>query len=132
MTPKEWMEVCEWVSVRWPSTAWHAEQAVAYYQDLAEFDPVDVWAAVQQLYGRGTAFAPTGSQLLAAATDARRAAARPERQPLPASSTERMNWKDWTLKTYGREMSAQEVIEMKYQERLRVGIVRLQEVSDGE
>lgn len=86
MTKEQWYEIVEWVSDRFPNKPWVAEQALAYFADLKDHDPSDVWSALYHLYEQGQAFAPNGSQLLARAGEERRRAARDDmyRQGLPA------------------------------------------------
>ena len=78
MTGDEWGELAAWIDTRWPNQ-WHAEQAVAYYHDLDEFDASDVWAGLYHLYNQGLRFAPNGSQLKAATISERRQAALEDR-----------------------------------------------------
>ena len=73
----------EWVNARF-TKPWRAEQAVAYLDDLAEFDTTDVWSALYHLYSQGIEFAPTGSKLKARALTERRQSALEDRYDNPA------------------------------------------------
>ena len=46
LTPEQWQELVEWVAARFIHKPWTAEQALAYFYDLEEFDATDVWAAL--------------------------------------------------------------------------------------
>lgn len=103
MTPVEWAEIVAWIEARYPK-AWSAEQNVAYFEDLGSFDASDVWTGVYGYYSEGTAFPPTGSQLVSRARVSRREAAiedrydhaaLPEPVVMPVSS--------WLTKWYPEE-----------------------------
>ena len=83
MTPTEWDEIVDWIDQRWPNS-WRPEQALAYLEDVSEFDASDVWGGVYAYYGKGVAFPPNGSQLVAAAREERRQAAVADRYDQPA------------------------------------------------
>ena len=103
MTNEEWTEIVAWVEARYPK-AWAAEQNVAYYEDLNAFDASDVWTGLLNYYEEGTAFPPTGSQLVSRARQSRKAAAvedRYDRPPLPEPVT--MPVDSWLTKWYPEE-----------------------------
>jgi len=83
MTNEEWTEIVAWVEARYPK-AWAAEQNVAYFEDLEQFDASDVWTGLFGYYEEGTAFPPTGSQLVSRARTSRRQAAVEDRYDQPA------------------------------------------------
>ena len=83
MKPSEWDEVVDWVDNRWPNS-WRPEQALAYLDDIKDYDASDVWGGLFAYYNTGQAFPPTGSQLVARARDERRATAIQDRYDQPA------------------------------------------------
>ena len=83
MTPIEWAEIVAWVEARYPK-AWAAEQNVAYFEDLEQFDASDVWTGILGFYETGSAFPPTGSQLVSRARESRRESAVEDRYDRPA------------------------------------------------
>ena len=83
MTPTEWAEIVAWVEARYPK-AWAAEQNVAYFEDLEQFDASDVWTGILGFYETGSAFPPTGSQLVSRARESRRESAVEDRYDRPA------------------------------------------------
>ena len=94
MTPTEWDEIVSWIEARW-TKGWHAEQAVAFFYDLNDFDASDVWTGLHDYYNQGEAFPPTGSQLKARALDARRQSAIQDRYDtvaLPEPVTDNTGW----------------------------------------
>lgn len=121
MTGDEWQEVVEWIADRFPDSQWHAEQAVAYFFDVEDFDASDVWSGVFKLYEQGLRFAPNGSQLLAASRDERRDAAMRDRyRGLPEGKRDdTVSWSDYTVKTFGEELSADDVIRRLHRERFQ-------------
>ena len=123
MTGDQWTEVMDWVKVRFPTNEWHPEQAVAYFDDLAQFDATDVWAGLIAIYEQGSAFAPTGSQLVAAAKTERRKAAEadryralPEPKGVPYRSAE-----NWVTKRFGVELSTMDAIRRIHAEQKSCG-----------
>ena len=99
MTNEEWTEVVAWVEARYPK-AWAAEQNVAYFEDLGSFDASDVWTGILGFYETGSAFPPTGSQLVSRARVSRKAAAvedRYDRVALPEPDPEPTQSKDGYL-----------------------------------
>ena len=71
MTPGEWDDILTFVEEQWPGQ-WRPQQAISYYRQLADFDAVDVWGALQKLYDKGRDFAPNGSILKSATLEERR------------------------------------------------------------
>jgi len=103
MTNEEFDEIVEWVTSRF-AKGWNAEQVVAYFEDLGRFDASDVWTGLFGYYEEGTAFPPTGSQLVSRARQSRRAAAvedRYDRPALPEPVT--MPVDSWLTKWYPEE-----------------------------
>ena len=109
MNASEGADVCEWVDDRW-TKGWPPEAQVAYFHDLRDFDPSDVWAAVMHLYEQGTDFAPTGSKLLATCIVERRATARPDRQALPVPEPEPVFQSDYAQRRFGESMTGMELV----------------------
>jgi len=112
MEPDQWGEVVEWVKVRFPKDQWHAEQVVAYFDDVAQFDAADVWAGLIQIYEQGSAFAPTGSQLVAATKAERWKAAEADRYrglPEPKGEPYRPD-ENWISKRFGEQLSTMDAI----------------------
>ena len=111
MTPELWKELMHWVGDRFPNKPWTAEQSVAYYHDLERFDPTDVWTALHALYEKGQAFAPNGSQLVAATLQIQRMNARPEWQTaLPEPVVERFE-SAFAETRFGKKMTGLQLIE---------------------
>ena len=106
MTPAEWQEIVEATDARWPGH-WTPAQAVAYYTDLKEFEPVDVWAAWNRLNDSGREFPPNGSLLRSKAIDERRETAKRELWARPALGTSErvVAWRTFALATYGEPIS---------------------------
>lgn len=120
MTPADEVEVLEWIGKRFPDHPWTAEQALAYFDDLREFDASDVWAGIFALYEEGQRFAPNGSQLVKAARTEQRRTARDAQYALP-ESTERPPSDAWTRASKrmfdGEVVTIQEAIERRHRER---------------
>lgn len=130
MTGPEWGEVVDWVEKRFPDSQWHPEQAVAYFQDVKQCDPVDVWAGLQLWYEQGQRFAPTGSVMVAEARKQSVARHRPELRSLPSESVtpavgalasaaaqNPSTWDTYTQNRFGKLMTAHEVIVKLHTER---------------
>ena len=83
MNNTEWTEIVAWIEARYPK-AWKAEQVIAFYEDLEQFDASDVWTGVYGFYSEGSAFPPTGAQLASRARESRRDAAVEDRYDRPA------------------------------------------------
>lgn len=118
VTNEEWIELVEWVNTRYPDRPWRAEQAVAYFYDLEEMSIGDVWSGLFALYEAGRAFAPTGSELLAATREAARRAAREEHyrtggRALPEEAYDpkaEVTWAEFSTRRFGEELTPGEVI----------------------
>ena len=121
MKSEEWSEIVEWIADRFPESQWHAEQAVAYFFDIEEFDASDVWGGVFKLYEQGLKFAPNGSQLLAAVRDERREAAMRDRyRGLPEDTQQRdeqSTWEEFTQNRFGEQLTPNAVIRRLHAER---------------
>ena len=119
MIPSEWIEIVDWIGKRFPDHPWAAEQALAFYDDLAEFDASDVWSGLYSLYEEGQRFAPNGSQLLKAARSERRREARPDQNALPETTEDRVSdvWRKVSETKFGEVVSFQEAIERIHAER---------------
>jgi len=111
MDAAEWAEMVEWVEARFPDSAWHPEQAVAYFYDLQDRDASDVWAGLFHIYEQGSSFAPTGSQLLAATIEQVKLQARQDvYRALPESRGRSVTWEEYTKLRFGESLTAWEVI----------------------
>ncbi len=111
ITATEWDELVEWVTARFPNDPWRAENAVAYFYDLEQYDVGDVWAGLMSLYETGQRFAPNGSQLVAAIIDVRRRAARRAAYRLPADTGVPMSWEDYSQRRFGETLTPTQVVE---------------------
>ena len=116
MTPAEWQEIVEATDARWPGH-WTPQQAVAYYQDLREFEPVDVWAAWHRLNDSGREFPPNGSLLRSKAIDERRETAKRELWARPALGTSErvVAWKTYATATYGEPIELWEAARREHE-----------------
>jgi len=120
MTGDEWMEIVDWVNARFPHSPWHPEQAVAYFQDLNEYDPTDVWQALHGWYAQGQTYAPGGSVLVAAVRTLRRRNALDEQmRQLPEDVGEVIRWSDYAERRFGERLSWSEAIPRIHAERCR-------------
>lgn len=118
MEAGEWAEVVEWVEARFPDSAWKPEQAVAYFYDLNTHDASDVWAGLFHIYEKGSSYAPTGSQILAATIEQVKQQARQDvYRALPEERGHGITWQDYTKLRFGEELSAWEVIKRVHKER---------------
>jgi len=116
MTGEEWQDVVVATEKRWPNQ-WTPEQAVAYYDDLHDFDAVDVWAAWHKLNESGIDFAPKGSRLLALTLEERRESARRDmwaRPSLTAGEEPVASWKAYATATYGEPISQLEAVRREH------------------
>jgi len=120
MTGEQWQELVEWIAERFPDSQWHAEQAVAFFFDLQDYDASDVWAGVFALYEGGLKFAPTGSELVAATRkkqlDKRYSYSYPKLPPEHRAGSS-LTWDEYTEKRFGEVQTAQQVIERLHAER---------------
>jgi len=107
-TVEQWTEITEWVTDRFPNKPWAAEQALAYFYDLEDYDASHVWAGLHSLYEKGQAFAPNGSQLLAKTIEESRLAARDDmyRTALPEPPRKPMTSGEpsYAVRRYGEDM----------------------------
>lgn len=125
MTPDQFDELVDWVDARWPAKPWHPEQAVAYFDDLARFDPTDVWAAMYGLYEKGMAFAPNGSQIVQAAIAEQRLSKRPDLQALPAPDRrDPTSWDKFSERRFGEVVSGSEAIRRIHAQQKTCGSTR--------
>ena len=117
ITAEHWSELVEWIEKRFPNKGWHAEQAVAYFNDMRDrFDMTDVWTAVLGMNEKGQRFAPNGSQLIAAtievvhrdAVDDLYRRTPGDAKPLPES--ERVEWSDYAVRRFGEKLDWNEAI----------------------
>ena len=115
MTPAEWQDIIIETEKRWPGQ-WTPSQAVAYYSDLREFEPVDVWAAWHSLNDSGREFPPNGSLLRSKALEERRNSARQERwaRPQLVNPAGEMYWPTYAQTTYGRVVSIGEAARIEH------------------
>jgi hypothetical protein len=114
MTGTEWTELVVECEKRWPNF-WTKEQAVAYYQDIRDFDAIDVWSAWHLLYSQGRDTPPNGSMLQAVARqEARRSRDTGyHRLELPDPDTVTV-WETYSQQTYGRVVSMQQAIRTEH------------------
>jgi len=64
LNKQEFITVIQWINTRWNNNTWSNNANVKrYYDDFKNFAPDTVWEALQDLYDRGSAFAPTPSEL---------------------------------------------------------------------
>ena len=121
MNGGEWSDIVSWVNDRWTGKAgWAPEQAIAYFDDLEQFAIEDVWSAMFTLYNRGLEFAPNGSMITAAATDARRAAAEQERYlrlPEPVEEVAAGGWLGFIDRKYGEPLTPTTALERLHADR---------------
>ncbi len=115
ITAEHWAELVDWIEVRFPSKGWHAEQAIAYFDDMRKrFDMTDVWTAVFAMNEKGQRFAPNGSELIAATIQVVHHGAvddlyrRPpgDAKPLPES----VEWSDYVVRRFGEKLSWSDAI----------------------
>lgn len=59
--PSQWKEACAWINLRWGKTAW--EDDIALYEDAKYWCEDELWGGMQNLLEKGSAFAPTFSEL---------------------------------------------------------------------
>ena len=117
MTSDEWLPIVDWVKDRFPDSKWHAEQAVAYFDDVSGQDATDVWAGLLGMYEKGLKFAPNGSQMLAAAKQERRAAAEADRyRALPEPKGQPMQG-GYAKARFGEDLSWHDMIVRIHRER---------------
>jgi len=114
-TTKEWQEIMEWIGARFPEKPWTAEQAVAYFHDLEDFDASDVWTGLLAFYEEGQRFAPNGSQLLHAARKERRRGAiddlyRTSDRALPEPKEPVPEWEEITRKRFDEVLTPTEYV----------------------
>ena len=116
MNGSEWTEVVVETEKRWPNQ-WTPDQAVAYYQDLKDFDAVDVWAAWHRLNESGIEFAPKGSRLLELTIEERRESARRDmwqRPALTAGEEPVASWRAYAISTYGEPLTCEEAVKIEH------------------
>lgn len=116
-TTEQWSELVEWIGARFPDKPWAAEQAVAYFYDLEDYDASDVWSGLFALYDAGQRFAPNGSQLVAAARAERRRTAiddlyRKSDRALPADAEDSkpVEWGDYSQRRFGEVLTPTQVV----------------------
>ena len=116
MTPGEWQEIIVETEKRWPNQ-WTPSQAVAYYADLREFEPVDVWAAWHSLNDSGREFPPNGSLLRSKALEERRNSARQERwaRPQLVNPDGTVSWATYAREVYGGLVGLEEAIRIEHE-----------------
>jgi len=116
VTSTEWEELVRWVSARFPNDPWHAENAVAYFYDIQQYDVSDVWAGLMRLYEKGQRFAPNGSQLIAATIDEQHKTARDAAyDSLPADASAPISWETYVTMRFGELLTPAEVIDRIHQ-----------------
>ena len=116
MTPAEWQEIVVETDKRWPGH-WTPDQAVAYYQDLREFDAVDVWSAWNALNDSGREFPPNGSLLRSRSIDERRAAAKRElwNRPQLERQNGTVSWQTFATGTYETPVGLWEAARLEHE-----------------
>lgn len=116
MSPEEWQEIVEETEKRWPDD-WTPEQAVAYYQDLKDFDVIDVWAAWHKLNATGLYKAPQGSMLLSGTIQERRESAQRDRWNRPKlepGEEQTITWTIYSTEVYGMPVGFKEAIRLEH------------------
>ena len=115
MTPGEWNDLLVETEKRWPNQ-WTPSQAVAYYQDVREFEPTDVWSAWHALNDSGREFPPNGSLLRSRAIDERQASARRELwdRPQLVNPDGTVTWQTYAMKTYGKPLGLGDAVRIEH------------------
>ena len=117
MTADDWTEICDWYEDRYRHSQYTAEDAVAIFADLKQFDASDVWSAVFRLHEQGREFPPNASVLLARTIDERAKSARedmyrgtPEARGTPLPQPEPIEWSEYVVKRFGEKLSWNDAI----------------------
>lgn len=110
-------EMIDFVAKRYPDNQWTAEDVVAIFADLKDFDASDVWSAMNHYHESGREFPPNASLLLARSIEERQKTAReemyrgtPEGRGKPLPEPEPIEWSDYAVKRFGEEMSFTDVV----------------------
>lgn len=114
MDADQFKDLVKFVAKRYPDSQWTAEDVVAIFADIRDFDASDVWSAMNHYHEQGREFPPNASLLLARSIDERQKTAREEMyggevrgKPLP--EPEPIDWTKTTMKL-ADEKSFDEVV----------------------
>ncbi len=78
MDHEQFGELVDWVAERYPDTQWTAEDIIAIFADLKQFDASDVWSAMNHYHESGREFPPNASLMLSRSIEERQKTAREE------------------------------------------------------